>query len=566
MKPSPETALDSYLLADAVQEAGLPPGVVNIVVADRATSEYLVTHPGVDKVAFTGSTAAGRKIAAACGELLRPVTLELGGKSAAVVLDDADPATVADSLLPMASMMMSGQACIAQTRILAPRSRYDEVVEALVEKVRTLPVGDPFDPTTIFGPLAASRQRDRVESYISLGQEEGAKVAVGGGRPAHLSKGWYVEPTVLTNVDNQMRVAREEIFGPVAVVIPYDDTEDAVRLANDSEYGLGGGVYSRDTGRALDVARRIRTGTVTINGIGLGDLRPLRRDQAVGPGPRARTGGTGGLLPAQDDHAGAPRRGGTLTELAPLAPHALADIESWDAEADVVVAGYGCAGASAAIGALEAGGEVLILERAGAGGGSSAMAGGEIYLGGGTPVQKACGFDDTPEAMRAYLMAATGPGPDEAKIDIYCERSVEHFHWLVECGVPFKETFYATPCWEPPTDDGLVYTGGENAWPFNQIAPPAPRGHIPQIQNKRLMEKSGGWMLMHHLTNTATTGGAQLMADTRVTRLVVDEDGRVVGIRGRHFGADVAIRLGGAWFWPPAGSWATPRWWLTTPR
>jgi betaine-aldehyde dehydrogenase len=284
LKPSPETALDSYLLADAVQEAGLPPGVVNIVVADRATSEYLVTHRDVDKVAFTGSTAAGRKIAAACGELLRPVTLELGGKSAAVILDDADPAAVADSLLPMGSMMMSGQACIAQTRILAPRSRHDEVVEALVEKVRSLPVGDPFDPTTMFGPLVASRQRDRVESYISLGQEEGAKVAAGGGRPAHLTKGWYVEPTVLTNVDNHMRVAREEIFGPVAVVIPYDDTEDAVQLANDSEYGLGGGVYSSDTGRALDVARRIRTGTVTINGIALETCAPFGGVKASGLG------------------------------------------------------------------------------------------------------------------------------------------------------------------------------------------------------------------------------------------------------------------------------------------
>jgi betaine-aldehyde dehydrogenase len=275
LKPSPETALDSYLLADAIEEIGLPPGVVNVVVADRTTSEYLVTHPGVDKVAFTGSTAAGRKIAAACGELLRPVTLELGGKSAAIVLDDADAAQVAESLLPMGSMMFSGQACIAQTRILAPRGRYDEVVEALVEKVKTLPVGDPFDPTTVFGPLVASRQRDRVESYIAIGQEEGAKVAVGGGRPANLSKGWYVEPTVLTNVDNGMRVAREEIFGPVAVVIPYDDTEEAIRLANDSDYGLGGGVYSADTDRALDVARQIRTGTITLNGIALETCAPF---------------------------------------------------------------------------------------------------------------------------------------------------------------------------------------------------------------------------------------------------------------------------------------------------
>ena len=275
LKPSPETALDAYLLAEALVEIGLPPGVVNVVVADRATSEYLVTHPDVDKVAFTGSTAAGRKIAAACGDLLRPVTLELGGKSAAIVLDDADVAQVAETLMPMASMMLSGQACIAQTRILAPRSRYDEVVEALTEKVRSLAVGDPFDPNTIIGPLVAARQRDRVESYIALGQQEGAKVTVGGGRPAHLPRGWYGEPTVLTNVDNHMRVAQEEIFGPVAVVIPYEDTDDAIRLANQSDYGLGGGVYTADPARGLDVARQMTTGTVTLNGIGLETCAPF---------------------------------------------------------------------------------------------------------------------------------------------------------------------------------------------------------------------------------------------------------------------------------------------------
>jgi acyl-CoA reductase-like NAD-dependent aldehyde dehydrogenase len=234
-----------------------------------------VTHPGVDKVAFTGSTAAGKAIAAACGQLLRPVSLELGGKSAAVVLDDADLEQVANALLPMASMMFSGQACIAQTRILAPASRYDEVVEALTEKVRSLPVGDPFDPATVFGPLVAARQRDRVESYIALGQQEGAKIAVGGGRPAHLLRGWYVEPTVMTNVDNGMRVAQEEIFGPVAVVIPYEDTDDAIRLANQSDYGLGGGVYTTDTARGLDVARRMRSGTVTLNGIALETCAPF---------------------------------------------------------------------------------------------------------------------------------------------------------------------------------------------------------------------------------------------------------------------------------------------------
>jgi 3-oxo-5alpha-steroid 4-dehydrogenase len=234
----------------------------------------------------------------------------------------------------------------------------------------------------------------------------------------------------------------------------------------------------------------------------------------------------------------------TRESISPIAPLPAAEVGRWDAEADVVVVGYGCAGASAAIGATEVGARVIVLERAGAGGGASAMAGGEIYMGGGTAVQKACGFDDTPEAMYDFLMAATGPGPNEEKIAVYCDHSVEHFDWLVECGVVFKPTFYATPCWEPPTDDGLVFTGGENAWPFNLVASPAPRGHVPQIQNKRLMEKSGGWELMRHLMATAEARGVEVRPDSRVTRLVVD-GGRVVGVVGRSFGDDFAIRAAG---------------------
>jgi 3-oxo-5alpha-steroid 4-dehydrogenase len=230
-----------------------------------------------------------------------------------------------------------------------------------------------------------------------------------------------------------------------------------------------------------------------------------------------------------------------VDSIAPIEPRPAAAVGSWDEEAEVVVVGYGCAGASAAIGALDGGSSVTILERAGAGGGASAMAGGEIYMGGGTPVQKACGFDDTPQAMFDFLMAATGPAPNEEKLSIYCDRSVEHFHWLVDCGVVFKPSFYATPCWEPPTDDGLVFTGGENAWPFNQIAAPAPRGHVPQIQNKRLMERSGGWELMRHLSAAAEGHGARVRPDSRVTQLVVD-DGAVVGVIGRTFGEDFALR------------------------
>jgi len=227
---------------------------------------------------------------------------------------------------------------------------------------------------------------------------------------------------------------------------------------------------------------------------------------------------------------------------APIEPRAASEVKAWDAEADVVIVGYGCAGASAAIAARQSDADVLIIERTGAGGGASSMAGGEIYMGGGTAIQKACGFDDTPQAMFDFLMAATGPGPNEAKLSLYCDKSVEHFEWLVECGVVFKPTFYAAPCWEPPTDDGLVYTGGENAWPFSEIAPPAPRGHIPQMQNKRLMEKSGGWMLMKHLSATAESAGASVMTDARVGNLVVDGSGRVVGAIARRFGEEIAIR------------------------
>jgi betaine-aldehyde dehydrogenase len=264
LKPAPETPLDAMMLAEAIEEADLPKGVFNIVPAGREVGEYLVTHAGIDKVGFTGSTAAGRRIAALCGERLRRVTLELGGKSAAILLDDVDLGEIVPQLLP-AAMMNNGQACAAQTRILASRKRYAEVVDALSDHVRTLKVGDPMDPQTFCGPLVAKRQRERVEGYIKAGREEGAKVAVGGGRPAGLDKGWYVEPTVFANVDNSMRIAQEEIFGPVIAVIPYDDPGDAVRIANDSDYGLSGTVWTKDVDRGLDIARQVRTGTYTVN-------------------------------------------------------------------------------------------------------------------------------------------------------------------------------------------------------------------------------------------------------------------------------------------------------------
>ncbi len=274
LKPAPETPLDSYLLAEALEQAGLPQGVVSIVPAGREVGQHLATHPGVDKVSFTGSTAAGRRIASLCGEQLKRVTLELGGKSAAIVLDDADLDSVIPSLMPSA-MMNNGQACVAQTRILASRERYGQVVERLVEAVGAMKVGDPLDPATTCGPLVAERQRTRVEGYIQSGRDEGARVAIGGRRPADLPKGWYVEPTVFADVDNSMRIAQEEIFGPVLVVIPYGEVDEAVAIANDSDYGLSGTVWTADVERGIDIAREVRTGTYTVNGFGMDFTSPF---------------------------------------------------------------------------------------------------------------------------------------------------------------------------------------------------------------------------------------------------------------------------------------------------
>lgn len=265
LKPSPETGLSSYLLADAIAESNLPAGVINVVTAGRETSEYLITHPGVDKVSFTGSTVTGRRVAALAGEHLKPVTLELGGKSAAVVLPDAELDVFLDQL-PALSFMNNGQTCTINSRVLLPSSRVGEFTEAIVDRVGRLRVGSPLDPESEIGPLVSVAQRDRVEGYVGVGRDEGARLLAGGDRPAGLDDGLFVSPTVFGDVDPGMRVAREEIFGPVVTLHTYPDSDKAaIALANDTDFGLAGTVWSGDQEHAESVARRIQAGVVGAN-------------------------------------------------------------------------------------------------------------------------------------------------------------------------------------------------------------------------------------------------------------------------------------------------------------
>ncbi|WP_193044900.1 aldehyde dehydrogenase [Mycolicibacterium baixiangningiae] len=264
LKPAAETPLSVFAMAQMFAEAGLPEGVLSVVPGGAETGRALTASDEIDKYTFTGSSAVGKEIGKLAAEKLKPCTLELGGKSAAIVLEDAD----LDSTLPMlafSGVMNSGQACVAQTRILAPRSRYDEVVEKLANFVSAMPVGLPDDPNAAIGPLISEKQRERVESYIKKGTEEGARVVAGGGRPEGLDSGWFVQPTVFADVDNAMTIAQEEIFGPVLAVIPYDTEDDAIRIANDSVYGLAGSVWTTDNKKALEVASKIRTGTYAVN-------------------------------------------------------------------------------------------------------------------------------------------------------------------------------------------------------------------------------------------------------------------------------------------------------------
>jgi acyl-CoA reductase-like NAD-dependent aldehyde dehydrogenase len=305
VKPSPETVLDSLILAEAIIDAGLPAGVVNIVPGGREVGAYLVEHPGVDKVAFTGSSAAGRTIARRCGELLRPVTLELGGKSAAIVLDDADLSNASEALFA-ATLLNNGQTCYLGTRVLAPRARYEEVLEVFSALAGALQVGDSLDPSTQIGPMASARQRERVEGYIEKGRAEGGRVVAGGGRPEAQERGWFVQPTIFADVENSHTIAREEIFGPVLSVIPYEGVDEAVAIANDSEFGLGGSVWTGDEERGVAVARRVQTGSIGINHYALDPIAPFGGIKASGLGRELGPEGLAAYMQLQSIYEAAP--------------------------------------------------------------------------------------------------------------------------------------------------------------------------------------------------------------------------------------------------------------------
>jgi aldehyde dehydrogenase (NAD+) len=295
-KPAPETPIEGQLLAECAEAVGLPPGVLNIVPAGREVGDYLINRPEIDKVSFTGSVVGGKRIAEVCAKRLARYTLELGGKSPAVIMDDADLGNAIGTLVPFA-MPMTGQICFSLTRVLVSKKRHDEVVDAYSQAVKKIAVGDPWKAETQMGPLSMKRQLDRVLGYLEKGRKEGATLVTGGGRPKDMNHGYFVEPTIFSNVTSDMTIAKEEIFGPVVPVIPYDDEEDAIRIANNSTYGLSGAVFTKDTDRGVALARRIRTGNLTINGLKLDNAVPFGGYKESGIG---RVGGPEGLEAYQE--------------------------------------------------------------------------------------------------------------------------------------------------------------------------------------------------------------------------------------------------------------------------
>jgi aldehyde dehydrogenase (NAD+) len=310
LKPAPETALDARVFGEAAIAAGLPRGVLSVVPGEQVAGAHLVTHPGVDKIAFTGSTATGRTIGEACGRLIRPVTLELGGKSAAIILDDADIGRTMQGLRTQ-SFANNGQTCHLSSRILAPKSRYREIVEALVALADSLSVGDPLEESTEIGPLVSSHQRDRVLGYIEEGKSC-AELVAGGSIPHDQPRGWFVAPTVFADVDNSDRIAQEEIFGPVLCVIPYDSDRDAVEIANDSEFGLAGTVWSTDDDRASDVARAVRTGSIGVNAYQMDMGSPFGGVKASGIGRELGPEGLGAYRVAKSIYRAGPAPEGRI--------------------------------------------------------------------------------------------------------------------------------------------------------------------------------------------------------------------------------------------------------------
>jgi len=271
----------------------LPPGTVNLVPGEREASDHLVNNPGIDKVSFTGSTVAGKRIAEVCAGRIARCTLELGGKSAAIVRDDF-PIEAAAGILGNTITVMSGQVCAMLSRAIVPKHRHDELAEAIAGVMKGIRIGNSEDPETQLGPLAMKRQLERVEMYIEEGRKSGADLVTGGQRPAHLNKGYFIEPTLFANVDNQSRIAQEEIFGPVLCLIPAEDEEDAIRIANDSNFGLNGSVLTTDVQAAYDISRRIRTGVMGQNGMRMEFGMPFGGFKQSGIG---REGGEEGLWP-----------------------------------------------------------------------------------------------------------------------------------------------------------------------------------------------------------------------------------------------------------------------------
>lgn len=266
MKPSPESPLEAYILAECIESAGFPAGVANLITADRQVSDYLVRQPGIDKVSFTGSTAAGKRIGEVCAGRIARCTLELGGKSPAILLDDMD-IEHATSILAPTLTTLTGQVCSNLTRYLVPKKRHDQFVDSLASKLKAIKIGDPYGDGVEMGPLAMKRQLERVEGYVRKGVEEGATLVTGGQRASNFNQGFFFEPTLFANVDNHSIIAQEEIFGPVACVTPYEDLDDAIRLANETSFGLAGSVLTNNSNAAYEIARKVRAGTVSQNGL-----------------------------------------------------------------------------------------------------------------------------------------------------------------------------------------------------------------------------------------------------------------------------------------------------------